>query len=72
MLMCSIYVFYRSITLDGLIVTPFSFRVFKLFNHLHRILHIVKRDIRHNAVAQVENEAVLAFHAVEQVGKFFL
>jgi hypothetical protein len=48
------------------------FLVFVLFYHLYRVLHIIKRDIRHNAVAQVEDEAVLAFHTVEQaVDAFF-
>jgi hypothetical protein len=36
------------------------------FNNLYRILHIIKRNIGHNAVTQVEDEARLVFHPIKQ------
>ncbi len=39
--------------------------------HLHRVFHIIKRNVGHNAMTQIENVAVLAFHAVEQAVNAF-
>lgn len=36
-----------------------------LYN-FYRVLYIIKRDIGHNAMTQVEDEAGLVFHPVEQ------
>src|ERR1700754_2768040 len=37
-----------------------------LFYHLNRVFHVIKRDIGHNAVAQVKDETLLIFHPIEQ------
>jgi len=39
--------------------------VTKFFNYINCVLHIIKRDIRHNAMTEVEYKSVLAFHPVE-------
>ena len=36
------------------------------FYYLHRVFHIIERDIRHNAVAQIKYETLLVLHTVEQ------
>jgi hypothetical protein len=43
-----------------------QFASFPFFYDIYRILHVIKRNIRHNAVAQIEYEAVFAFHPVEE------
>jgi hypothetical protein len=46
------------------------------FNYIYRILHIIKRDIRHNTVTEVEYETILTLHpvkeAVDAAGNRFL
>lgn len=37
----------------------------KLLNNLHCILHIIKRNIRHNSMTKVENKAIFTAHALE-------
>jgi len=44
----------------------FLFLVSVFLYNLYRVLHIIKRDIGHNAVAQVEDEAGFVLHPVEQ------
>ena len=46
--------------------------VAELFYHIYRVFHIIKRDVRHNTMTQIEYEAILTFHPVEQtVNTFF-
>lgn len=37
-----------------------------IFYYVNRVFHILKRDIRHNAVAQVKYKAIFAFHPFEE------
>jgi hypothetical protein len=50
----------------------FILLISKLLYYLYRVLHIIKRDIGHNAVAQVKDKAIGTFHPVEQaIDAFF-
>ena len=72
---------FTALRMTNLLKRHFSFRVRRIFKlamtckvllvlvflyNFYRILHIIKRDIGHNAVTQVENEARLVFHPIKQ------